>query len=84
MQSPMERKATEIRRTVLETALRGGKGHIPPAFFRARGESGGVFGTPDDDFTMTVDDKAIFDVRVRERVLFGEPSIEIVDEERER
>lgn len=32
MQSPMERKATEIRRTVLETALRGGKGHIPPAF----------------------------------------------------
>ena len=47
---------------------------------RARRECGGVFGTPDDDFTMTVDDEAIFDVRVRVRVLFGEPSIEIIDE----
>lgn len=28
----LERKALQIRRTVLQTALWGGKGHIPPAF----------------------------------------------------
>lgn len=32
MQTPLVRKATQIRRMILETALCGGKGHIPPAF----------------------------------------------------